>query len=75
MNVNNLNSIKYNLLNINLTEDSKDNQELKINRTEENEDIRFNKFINSVFKDKSKKKGIIEKLRPFMSLKVIPKEK
>ena len=60
MNVNNLNSIKYNLLNINLTEDSKDNQEPKINRTEENEDIRFNKFINSVFKDKSKKKGIIE---------------
>ena len=72
MNINNLNSIKYNLLNINLMEDSKDNQELKINRTEENEDIRFNKFINSVFKDKSKKKGIIEKLRPFMSLKVIP---
>ena len=72
MNVNSLINIKYNLLNINLMEDSKDNQELKMNRVEENEDIRFNKFINSVFKDKSKKKGIIQKLRPLMSLKVIP---
>ena len=70
MNISNLNSIKYNLLNINLMEDSKDNKELITNQIEDNEDLIFNKFINSVFEDKSKKKEIIEKLRPLFSLKV-----
>ena len=70
MNISNLNSIKYNLLNINLMEDSKDNQELITNQIEENEDLIFNELINSVFEDKSKKKEIIEKLRPLFSLKV-----
>ena len=33
---------------------------------------KIGKLINSVFKDKSKKKEILEKLRPFFSLKVMP---
>ena len=50
-------------------EDSKENQELIINKIEENEDLGFDKLINSVFKDKSKKTELIEKLRPLFSLK------
>ena len=53
-------------------EDSKENHELIINKIEENEDLGFDKLINSVFKDKSKKTELIEKLRPLFSLKVIP---
>ena len=33
---------------------------------------KIDKLINSVFKDKSKKKEILEKLQPFFSLKVMP---
>ena len=36
------------------------------------EEIKIDKLINSVFKDKTKKPEILEKLRPFFSLKVIP---
>ena len=36
------------------------------------EEIKIDNLINAVFKDKSKKPEIIEKLRPFFSLKVIP---
>ena len=50
-------------------EDSKENHELIINKIEENEDLGFDKLINSVFKDKSKKTELIEKLRPLFSLK------
>ena len=50
-------------------ENSKDNQEIKTEQMEENQDFQFDKLINSVFKDKSKKKEIIEKLRPLFSLK------
>ena len=32
-------------------------------------------LINSVFKDKSKKSEILEKLRPFFTLKIIPEKK
>ncbi len=32
-------------------------------------------LINSVFKDKSKKAEILEKLRPFFTLKIIPQKK
>ena len=39
------------------------------------EKFKIDDLINSVFKDKSKKPEIIQKLRPFFSLKVIPKEK
>ena len=54
-------------------DDSKENQELIIrNQIEENEVPEFDKLINSVFKDKSKKTDLIEKLRPLFSLKVIP---
>ena len=53
-------------------EDTKDNHELIRNQIEEYEDLRFDKLINSVFKDKSKKIELIVKLRPFFSLKVIP---
>ena len=53
-------------------ENSKDNQEIKTEQMEENQDFQFDKLINSVFKDKSKKTELIEKLRPFFSLKVIP---
>ena len=53
-------------------DDSKENQELIRNQIEENEVPEFDKLINSVFKDKSKKTDLIEKLRPLFSLKVIP---
>ena len=53
-------------------EDSKENNELTKNQIDENEDLGFDKLINSVFKDKSKKTDLIEKLRPLFSLKVIP---
>ena len=53
-------------------DDSKENQELIRNQIEENEELGFDKLINSVFKDKSKKTDLIEKLRPLFSLKVIP---
>ena len=36
------------------------------------EKFKIDDLINSVFKDKSKKPEIIQKLRPFFSLKVIP---
>ena len=36
-------------------ENSKDNQEIKTEQMEENQDFQFDKLINSVFKDKSKK--------------------
>ena len=36
--------------------------------------LMIDKFINSIFKDKFKKKEIIEKLRPFFSLKIIPQK-
>ncbi len=36
------------------------------------EKFKIDDLISSVFKDKSKKPEIIEKLRPFFSLKVIP---
>jgi len=50
-------------------EDSKENQELIRNQIEENEELGFDKLINSVFKDKSEKSELIEKLRPLFSLK------
>ena len=53
-------------------ENSKENHELILNQNEENEELGFDKLINSVFKDKSKKTELIEKLRPLFSLKVIP---
>ena len=53
-------------------EDTKDNHEFIRNQIEVNEELRFDKLINSVFKDKSKKIELIVKLRPFFSLKVIP---
>lgn len=42
------------------------------NQIIEKEDFKIDKLISSVFKDKSKQYEIIEKLRPFFSLKVIP---
>ena len=50
-------------------ENSKENHELILNQNEENEELGFDKLINSVFKDKSKKTELIEKLRPLFSLK------
>ena len=50
-------------------EDQKNNQETQTDQIEEDQDLKFDKLINSVFKDKSKKKDIIEKLRPLFSLK------
>ena len=38
----------------------------------EDKDFKIYELMNSVFKDKSKHKEIIEKLRPFFTLKVIP---
>ena len=45
------------------------NKQTKINE----EEYTVYKLINSVFKDKSNKEEIIKKLRPYFSLKVIPK--
>ena len=42
----------------------------KINN--ENKGIKINNLVSSIFKEKSKKNEIIEKFRPFFSLKVIP---
>ena len=53
-------------------EDQKNNQEIQTEQIEEDQELKFDKLINSVFKDKSKKTELIEKLRPFFSLKVIP---
>ena len=55
-------------------EDTKDNHELIINKIEENEDLGFDKLINSVFKDRSKKIELIDKLRPLFSLKFSEKK-
>ena len=44
------------------------------NQFTEKEEIKIESLINSVFKDKSKKPEILEKLRPFFSLKVIQRE-
>ena len=54
--------------------DEKDNQnQISINdQLSDKEEIKIERLINSVFKDKSKKPEILEKLRPFFSLKVIP---
>ena len=41
-------------------------------KAQEQEEFRIDGLINSVFKDKSKKNEIIQKLRPFFSLKVVP---
>jgi len=50
-----------------------DNQnETTTNQIIEKEDFKIDKLINSVFMDKSKQHEIIEKLRPFFSIKVIP---
>ena len=55
----------------------KDNHKEEENQDEINAERDVNeekiyKLINTVFKDKSKKKEILEKLRPFFSLKVVP---
>ena len=46
--------------------------ETNTNQIIEKEDFKIDKLINSVFMDKSKQHEIIEKLRPFFSIKVIP---
>ena len=54
-------------------EESEEENKNKINNQfTEKEEIKIESLINSVFKDKSKKPEILEKLRPFFSLKVIP---
>ena len=52
-----------------------DNQNKDTNNQKfENEDFKIDKLINSVFNDKSKQCEIIQKLRPFFSLKVYPQK-
>lgn len=53
-------------------EKDKENQNVMNDQLAKKEEIKIDNLINSVFKDKSKKPEIIEKLRPFFSLKVIP---
>ena len=53
-------------------EKDKENQIVINDQLAKKEEIKIDNLINSVFKDKSKKPEIIEKLRPFFSLKVIP---
>ena len=43
-----------------------------IRKRKNNKEIKINELINSVFKNKNNKNEIIEKLRPFFTLKVIP---
>jgi len=56
--------------------ENKENKEKEIKQETKkentNKEVKIYELINSVFKDKSKKAEIIEKLRPFFSLKVIP---
>ena len=44
-------------------EDQKNNKEIQTEQIEEDQELKFDKLINSVFKDKSKKTELIEKLR------------
>ena len=53
-------------------EKDNENQNKKEESLTEKEEIKIESLLNSVFKDKSKKPEIIQKLRPFFSLKVIP---
>ena len=53
-------------------EKDNENQNKKEELLTEKEEIKIESLLNSVFKDKSKKPEIIQKLRPFFSLKVIP---
>ena len=50
----------------------KEDEKSEINNKDIVEKFKIDDLINSVFKDKSKKPEIIQKLRPFFSLKVIP---
>ena len=52
--------------------EKKEIQENDITNKDLEEKFKIDDLINSVFKDKSKKPEIIQKLRPFFSLKVIP---
>ena len=54
--------------------EEEDNKNKINNQFTEKEEIKIESLINSVFKDKSKKPEILEKLRPFFSLKVIQRE-
>ena len=58
-----------------IKQENQNNNEIILNKTNQEDnfnDLSIYDLINSVFKDKSKKREIIEKLRPFFSLKVIP---
>ena len=48
------------------------NDFIQPNESINDNDVKIYELINSVFKNKSKKSEIIEKLRPFFTLKVIP---
>ena len=48
----------------------KEDEKSEINNKDIVEKFKIDDLINSVFKDKSKKPEIIQKLRPFFSLKV-----
>ena len=50
----------------------KEDNQNEINVEMDEKEEKIDGLINSVFKDKSKKPEIIEKLRPFFSLKVVP---
>ena len=52
--------------------DEEEDEKSEINNKDMVEKFKIDDLINSVFKDKSKKPEIIQKLRPFFSLKVIP---
>ena len=54
------------------TNNKSSEKEQTTNQSKAQEEFRIDGLINSVFKDKSKKNEIIQKLRPFFSLKVVP---
>ena len=56
----------------NQDKEKKEYQENDLTNKDLLEKFKIDDLINSVFKDKSKKPEIIQKLRPFFSLKVIP---
>ena len=57
--------------NANLEDSEKKDKIISQDSSKENE-IKIYELVNSVLKDKSKHKEIIEKLRPFFTLKVVP---
>ena len=53
-------------------EQTEDSEIITEEKLSQGKNIKIEKLINTVLKDKTKKAEIIQKLRPFFSLKVVP---